>query len=384
MVTSGPVVAEQVVKIDEPRRRMASMAGSPSLENATRDLFRLSGGHSIPVEARVPAPEQKSKLTPSAFARQPEPASGRNKEASILFSLESLMRAATPSEKAEAPDQQLWNMQAETPLFGTSQDHALLTTPLDPPPRSHAMDSMTMSSRRPTGVRMLPLLLAVAGGCGAILAGAAWLVLKPPASHVAVQAIEAPPAERAGSGRQEPALAEPGRAAVVPAAMAPAAVAPAAVAPAAVVPVAPGVAAAPGLGEPVAAGLKVPKQPVAAAEPDAAKPAALAAHAPASAKKTAPRTKPAVAAAASFNVEAAKNALNAAAAKAATCGGAAGKGKVQLTFALSGKVSAAQIIDGAFSGTPAGNCALKHFRAAHVPAFSGSPQTVSKSFKIGG
>ena len=79
MVTSGPVVAEQVVKIDEPRRRMASMAGSPSLENATRDLFRLSGGHSIPVEARVPAPEQKSKLTPSAFARQPEPASGRKR-----------------------------------------------------------------------------------------------------------------------------------------------------------------------------------------------------------------------------------------------------------------------------------------------------------------
>src|SRR5688572_24174611 len=30
MVTSGPVVAEQVVKIEEPRRRMASMAGGPA------------------------------------------------------------------------------------------------------------------------------------------------------------------------------------------------------------------------------------------------------------------------------------------------------------------------------------------------------------------
>src|SRR5262245_9958507 len=90
MVTSGPVVAEQVVKVDEPRRRMASMAGSPAqLENATRDLFRLSGGQSIPVEARVPA--EKPKAAPAAAAaRQPDPGplSGKKAESSVLFSLE--------------------------------------------------------------------------------------------------------------------------------------------------------------------------------------------------------------------------------------------------------------------------------------------------------
>src|SRR6185295_4823271 len=121
-------------------------------------------------------------------------------------------------------------------------------------------------------------------------------------------------------------------------------------------------------------------KPAAADEPASAasKPVAVAARTPSSAssaKKPLPRaTKPA--AAAPFNVEAAKSALNAAATKAGSCAGAAGKGKVQLTFAPSGKVSSAEITDGPFSGTPAGKCALKHFRSAHIPAFSGNPQTV--------
>ena len=380
MVTSGPVVAEQVVKIEEPRRRMASMAGGPAqLENATRDLFRLSGGQSIPVEARTPAEpkpkaaEPKPKAAPAApaaWARQPEPpASSNQKEASILFSLESLMKAAPPSDKPEAPDQHLWNMQAETPLFGTSQDHALLTTPLDPPPRSAAMDSMTMSSRRPAGVRMLPLLLAVVGGCGVILGGAAWFVLRP-APHAAAQALDAPPPERTAA---EAPVPETARAAV------------AAAAPAERTASEPKHAAL----EPTPAQAKEPaeaKEPPALGAPTtAAKPAAVAAAVPpratSGAKKPVPprATKPA---AAPFNVEAAKSALNTAATQAGACAGSSGKGKVQLTFAPSGKVSAAEIVDGPFAGTPAGKCALKHFRAAHVPPFSGTPQTVAKSFKI--
>ncbi|MEO8179160.1 MAG: hypothetical protein ABI895_10030 [Deltaproteobacteria bacterium] len=375
MVSSGPVVAEQIVKIDEPRRRMASMAGGPAqLENATRDLFRLTGGQSIPVEARTPI-ELKPKTAPAVSRRpDPPPSSGRNfssgghskpAEASILFSLESLMRAATPSEKPDEPDQQLWNMQAETPLFGTSQDHALLTTPLEPPPRSAGMDSMTMSSRRPAGMRMLPLLLAVFGGCGVILVGAAWFVLRPPVAPPApAQALETTPPALQAPG------AEPAHAAV----------------------------AAVAERKPATGGVAADPAPTAAKEPPEVKeePAALAAPSSAAAKATAhaavppratssakkppPRaTKPAVAA---FDVDAAKNALNTAATQASACTGTSGKGKVQLTFAPTGKVSAAQLLDGPFAGTPAGKCALKHFRAAHIPAFSGSPQTVAKSFKI--
>lgn len=370
MVTSGPVVAEQVVKVEEPRRRMASMAGGPAqLESATRDLFRLSGGQSIPVQARTP----ERKVVPSVRASQREPASAdgrqQSKEASILFSLESLMKAAPPSDRSEAPDQQLWNMQAETPLFGTSQDHALLTTPLEPPPRSAAMDSMTMSSRRPSGVRMLPLLFAVLGGCGVILAGAAWFVLRPPATHSAAQALDTSSAE---SLAQDTPAAEPAPAAVTAAAPSP-----------------PVVAEPPRAAlDPEPAKAQEPteaKQPPALGTPSGAAGKATAQasvppRATSSAKKPAPRPKPA--AAAGFNVEAAKSALNLAATQAGTCSGTSGKGKVQLTFAPSGKVSAAQLTDGPFAGTSAGKCALKHFRGAHIPAFSGTPQTVAKSFKI--
>ena len=57
------------------------------------------------------------------------------------ISLEALMKSAAPTpskqpDKDEEIDAQLWNMQAETPLFGTAQDQALLTTPMEPPPRS--------------------------------------------------------------------------------------------------------------------------------------------------------------------------------------------------------------------------------------------------------
>jgi hypothetical protein len=369
MVTEGPVVAEQVVKIDEPRRRMASMAGSPAqLESATRDLFRLSGGQSIPVEARVPSAEPKPKVSPTsakavaAAPLDPTPVSERKKEASILFSLESLMKAAPAEEKAEQPDEHLWNMRAEAPLFGTAQDHALLTTPLDPPPRSAAMDSMTMSSRRPIGVRLWPLLLAVVGGCGLILGVAAWVVLKPPPKQHA--ATLETPVERTAAPGEAPA-AEPVKVAATTA-----------------------IAPAPVVAEPAAAikptaddqKVEETKDPVATVEP---KPAAtkVPPRATAGAKKPVP-PRATKAAAGPFNVEAAKTALNTAATQASACSGVSGKGKVQLTFAPSGKVSSAELTDGPFGGTPAGKCALKHFKAAHVPPFSGAPQTVAKSFKI--
>jgi hypothetical protein len=74
--------------------------------------------------------------------------------------------------------------------------------------------------------------------------------------------------------------------------------------------------------------------------------------------------------------------LSTAASKAGSCGGTSGKGKVQLTFTPSGRVSSALLTEGPFAGTPAGKCALKHFKAARVPPFSGAAQTVAKSFKI--
>lgn len=278
-----------------------------------------------------------------------------------MFSLEELMKSASANSKPEAaPDEQLWSMQTQSPLFGTSNDQALLTTPLEPAPGSTSMESMTVSSRRPSGLRLAPLLIGVVGGCTLILAGAGWWMFRGTAEPLpATQALAAPTPEPSNAPAE---VAKP--AAAPPAAAAP----PVAAAPAAAA-------------EPAAAEPSEPNAALAAAAtPPSDKPAA-ASRAPSSAKKTPPRaTKPV---AAQFDKAAAKEALNSAAAKAASCGSGGGaKGKVQLTFANSGKVSSAEITEGPFAGTAAGKCALRHFKAARIPAFSGPPQTVAKSFKI--
>ena len=365
-MASAPVVTAPATKLEHaPRPPMASIASGYS---KTRDLFRMAGGQSIPVAARVqpePKPKPKQAAAPAPVAPAPEPpasSNGRKPEASIMFSLEELMKSASANSKPEAaPDEQLWSMQTQSPLFGTSNDQALLTTPLEPAPGSTSMESMTVSSRRPSGLRLAPLLIGVVGGCTVILAGAGWWMFRGSAEPVPVtQALAAP------SPEQPNAVAEAAKPAAAPSA-----------------PVVPAAAAAPAaaVAEPAAAEPSEPNAALAAAAtPPSDKPAA-ASRAPSSAKKTPPRATKAVAA--QFDKAAAKEALNSAAAKAASCGSGGGaKGKVQLTFANSGKVSSAEITEGPFAGTAAGKCAVRHFKAARIPAFSGPPQTVAKSFKI--
>jgi hypothetical protein len=86
-----------------------------------------------------------------------------------------------------------------------------------------------------------------------------------------------------------------------------------------------------------------------------------------------------------FDTGAAKVALAAASSSAASCkkeDGPTGTGKVQVTFSSTGRATSANVIEGPFGGTPVGGCVAKIFRAAKVPAFSGDPVTVSKSFII--
>lgn len=86
-----------------------------------------------------------------------------------------------------------------------------------------------------------------------------------------------------------------------------------------------------------------------------------------------------------FDTSAAKAALQAASSSAASCkqdDGPTGSGKVQVTFAPTGRATSANVIEGPFGGTSVGGCVAKLFRAAKVPAFSGDPVTVSKSFTI--
>jgi hypothetical protein len=343
-------------------------------------------------------------------AEPPSSAAGRKQEASIIFSLEALMKSAAPapdkSPKDDEIDQQLWDMHAVTPIFGTAQDQALLTTPLEPPPRSSAVDSMTVSSHQPGG-RRWPLLLALGAGAAVALGGFGFWSLRSSASAVADRGSEtervgtadgiAPAAAsstaRAGNGAPAGDVPAQPVAAVAPAAGKVPAENPSASAPAAAgtpseeTPAA--AATSPGAGEPRPA-----EAATAALESGSPAPSTHAEPEPAKQKE---RKEPKERAASSrstharapsklepFDRSAAVNALNAAAAKAESCphtGG--GKGKVQLTFGTNGRVSSAQIVEGPFaSGTAVGKCALRHFHAARIPPFSGSAVTVAKSFKL--
>ena len=86
-----------------------------------------------------------------------------------------------------------------------------------------------------------------------------------------------------------------------------------------------------------------------------------------------------------FSVSAAQVALTQAAANAASCkkpGGPTGTGKVQVTFATSGRVTSANVAGPPFAGTAVGGCVAGVFRRAKVPPYAGNPITVSKSFSI--
>ncbi len=86
-----------------------------------------------------------------------------------------------------------------------------------------------------------------------------------------------------------------------------------------------------------------------------------------------------------FSKASAISALGGAAGSAGGCkkaGGPTGVGKVQVTFAPSGRVTSATVMGAPFAGTAVGGCVAGAFRRAKVPAFSGNPVTVSKSFSI--
>jgi hypothetical protein len=63
-------------------------------------------------------------------------------------------------------------------------------------------------------------------------------------------------------------------------------------------------------------------------------------------------------------------------------GDVSGSGRVVVTFSPSGGVASAVVSGAPFEGTAAGACVASRFRGAHVPAFAGSPFSVSKSFTI--
>jgi predicted Zn finger-like uncharacterized protein len=103
-----------------------------------------------------------------------------------------------------------------------------------------------------------------------------------------------------------------------------------------------------------------------------------------SAKEAATSTPAPAAASGPFDTAAAKEALTSTAGNAASCkemGGPTGNGKVSITFAPSGRPTSVAVT-GDLAGTTVGSCVARLFRSVKVPAFSGDPVTVAKSFSI--
>ena len=110
----------------------------------------------------------------------------------------------------------------------------------------------------------------------------------------------------------------------------------------------------------------------------------------ANAQPQAPKAAPAPAFAAfavdtPFNLNEARSRLTSVASAAQSCkrpGGPLGTGRVVVLFAPSGVAQSATVTGPPFEGTSTGACVAGRFRAVRVPAFSGSPYSVAKSFTI--
>ena len=86
-----------------------------------------------------------------------------------------------------------------------------------------------------------------------------------------------------------------------------------------------------------------------------------------------------------FSAEAARSALEDAAALAATCrqdDALAGAVRVAVTFVPSGQATVAVVESGIVRGTPVGSCVAAKFRTAKVPPFSGTKVTVRKTLML--
>ncbi|HXK19756.1 MAG TPA: hypothetical protein VNG33_18220, partial [Polyangiaceae bacterium] len=328
-------------------------------------------------------------VAPGATAYDDKPTGARN-ENSVLFSLDSLKAGFTGGAAAPAADkgsrpsapkpgaprpQQVSNpddvfgmgssgvagVGGGSPLFSMNANQALLTAPAPPEPKPLPMAAYVPGSiPPPAGMDDKTKKLVMYGGAGAfaviaILLGVILFGGKDKKDEAAADAAKSALSAQANAPKPEEKKEEP---------------------------------------KPEEKKAEEPTPtpaPSASAEekkPDAAK-ATAAGHTTTAAATTAKKPEEPAPAGPStappFSKASAISALGGAAGSAGGCkkpGGPTGVGKVQVTFAPSGKVTSATVMGPPFAGTAVGGCVAGAFRRAHVPAFSGNAVTVSKSFAI--
>jgi hypothetical protein len=328
---------------------------------------------------------------------------GARNESSVLFSLDALKAGIVTSPQPSAakpaggrkgppvaPKKKLEDIMSGgtggSPLISgnvagplmMSSNQALLTAPAPPPPKPEpkpvvlasvpAGPAVGASASLPEPPKKKKGLVVVVGAIAAVavIAGIAIAVTRSGSGDKTVASASASPVESVAKPTPSPEpvkTAEPPPAETKPAeAVASASAAPSASS----APVA--VAAGPGHAAPKTNVGSGPKPGDTVKEPKKAEPSG-----------------PVSSGVASFNRDAAIQALSVAASQASSCkkpDGPTGSGKVQVTFAPSGRATTAVVVGGAFGGTPVGGCVSSVFKRARVPPFSGDPVTVSKGFSI--
>ncbi|MEP7053370.1 MAG: zinc-ribbon domain-containing protein, partial [Pseudomonadota bacterium] len=312
---------------------------------------------------------------------------GARNESSVLFSLDALTKPDPKTAKARAKEQE----KEANVLFGDSAPNSLLNlgggglSALAAPDFSQPYVAPVEAQVRPSDPVEVPnsaaekkkgagvwvvALLGIAAAAGVAFFVTQKRGMEKPAAPAQETAAAAPPVQ---TSTAEPSAPLPSAEAPATSAEAPA---PAELAAQAITAAGAKPSATAAVG--AAAAPAAVSKPV--ATPDAKKTEAMS---PASAATPAPAPAPAADGAA-FDKSAAVAALGAAAASAGSCkkpDGPTGSGKVSVTFAPSGRATMTNV-GGAFAGTEVGGCVARLFRAAKVPAFSGDPVTVSKSFSI--
>jgi predicted Zn finger-like uncharacterized protein len=316
---------------------------------------------------------------------------GARNENSVLFSLDSLLQkearggfAAPPPRRSARNDEALL-VDANPSLPGGGGIAAALSAPdftapiTSPPPRFSpapvTTDDVSYPHKKSKGWLVMLVLVAL-GGLGGF--GFATGKLQPLLAKVGLMAPPAPtpePVPAASSKSETPAASAEAEASAAPDASA---------APAGSASGGAGLPAAPatGLATPTATPPATGAAPVAAAPGGAATPRATVKEK--EKEKEEPPAPAGFGAGAPFDAQSAKTALGAAAANASSCkeaGGPTGTGRVSITFAASGRPTSVAVT-GDLAGTTVGSCVARLFRGARVPAFSGEPVTVSKTFAV--
>jgi predicted Zn finger-like uncharacterized protein len=373
-----------------PAGATAARAAS-SKAQAGADLFGdidVAGGDSE--DAEIATSARGVPVLPGATAYDDKPTGQRN-ENSVLFSLDSLKAgfvapAAAPKDKGSKPSapkpgaprptqpsnpDDPFGMGASTgiaglgaggsPLFSMNANQALLTAPAPPEPKPIVVpDFSAASAVGAGGMDKKTKQLVMFGGIGAGALILLLLVMLFSGGSKDEKADAASDAKGLASAKPEEQKEEPKKEEPKP-------------------------AAEEKKEEPKAEDAKPAEEKKEEPKAEAAK-TQPGKTVTATGPKEPPKEEPAGASTAPpFSKASAISALTGAAGSAGGCkkpGGPTGTGKVQVTFAPSGRVTSATVMGAPFAGTAVGGCVAGAFRRAKVPAFSGNPVTVSKSFAI--